>query len=153
MICRLPSDPLHAHALYVLSCSPPTAKSWFQQVRDICLLYSLPHPLVLLQHPPTKLSFKNLVQRNVTEYWENLLWMETLHLSSLIFFNSTQLSLQKPCPLWLSAGSNSYECSKSWLLQRWCLEDIALTTSVDTGHQLTSPGTALKTPAMKWLVT
>ena len=116
MICRLPGDPLHAHALYVLSCSPRTAKSWFQQVRDICLLYSLPHPLELLQHPPTKLSFKNLVKRNVTEYWENLLRTETLHLSSLIFFNSTQLSLQKPSSLWLSAGSNSFECSKSLIV-------------------------------------
>ena len=100
----------------MLSCSPRTAKSWFQQVRDICLLYSLPHPLELLQHPPTKLSFKNLVKRNVTEYWENLLRTETLHLSSLIFFNSTQLSLQKPSFLWLSAGSNSFECSKSLIV-------------------------------------
>ena len=91
MICRLPGDPLHSHALYVLSCSPRSAKSWFQKVRDICLLYSLPHPLELLQQPPTKSSFKTMVKKNVTEYWENLLRSETLHLTSLIFFNSTQL--------------------------------------------------------------
>ena len=48
MICRLPGDPLHAHARYVLSCLPQAAKSWFHQVRNICLLYSLPHPLALL---------------------------------------------------------------------------------------------------------
>ena len=158
MICRLPGDPLHAHALYVLSCSPPSAKSWFQQVRDICLLYSLPHPLELLQHPPTKFSFKNLVKRKVTQYWENLLRTETLHLSSLIFFNSTQLSLQKPCFLWRSAGSNSFECSKSlivgkmvsgryrsdYLCRHWtpankqgyCLEDTCNEVVGDLVHML-----------------
>ena len=88
MICRLPGDPLHTHAHYVLSCSPRTAKSWFQQVRDICLLYALPHPLELLQHPPTKHSFKKLMKENVTKYWENLLRSETLGLSSLIYFNT-----------------------------------------------------------------
>ena len=67
MICRMPDNPLHAHAIHVLSCSPRSAKSWFQQVRDICLLYSLPHPLLLLQHPPTRPSFKGLVKANVTE--------------------------------------------------------------------------------------
>jgi hypothetical protein len=113
MICRLPSDPLHAHAQYVLSCAPRSAKSWFQQVRDICLQYSLPHPLELLQHPLSKFSFKQLVKKNVTEYWEGLLRSETLEMSSLVIFNSMHLSLKQPCLLWLTAGSNSFENTKS----------------------------------------
>ena len=83
MICRLPGDPLHAHAHYVLTCSPRSAKSWFQQVRDICLQYSLPHPLELLQHPLSKHSFKTLVKRQVLNYWEKLLKSETIGLTSL----------------------------------------------------------------------
>ena len=84
MICRLPGDPLHAHAHYVLTCSPRSAKSWFQQVRDICLQYSLPHPLELLQNPLSKHRFKTLVKRQVSDYWEDLLRLETIGLTSLL---------------------------------------------------------------------
>ena len=48
MICHLPEDPLHHHAKYVLTCLPPSASSWFHQLRDTCLQYRLPHPLELL---------------------------------------------------------------------------------------------------------
>ena len=158
MICRLPGDPLHSHAHYVLSCSPRSAKSWFQQVRDICLLYSLPHPLELLHRPPTKSSFKMMVKKNVTEYWENLLRSETLDLTSLVFFNSTQLSLKQPSMLWLAAGSNSFECTKSlivgkmvsgryrsdYLCRHWtptnkkgfCLADTCYEVMGDLAHML-----------------
>ena len=54
MICRLKDDPLHHHAVQVLTTMPSTAQSWFVQVRNLLLLYSLPHPLHLLQSPPTK---------------------------------------------------------------------------------------------------
>ena len=118
MICRLQGDPLHAHAHYALTCLPRSAKSWFQQLRDICLKYSLPHPLELLQHPPSKLRFKTLVKKQVTKHWEDLLRSETLDLSSLIFFQTTRLSLHHPTMLWLTAGSNSYECSKSLLVAK-----------------------------------
>ena len=97
----------------MLTCSPRSAKSWFQQVRDICLQYSLPHPLELLQHPLTKHRFKTLVKRQVTDYWEKILRSETIGLTSLIFFNTLHLSLHQPSLLWLSAGSNSFECAKS----------------------------------------
>ena len=52
--------------------------------------------------------------------------METLELSSLIVFNSTNLSLNKPSLLWLFAGSNSFEVSK-----RWFQENIPPTTTAD----------------------
>ena len=96
-------------------CTPMFTMFWFQQVRDICLLYSLPHPLELLHRPPTKSSFKTMVKKNVTVYWENLLRSETLHFSSSVFFNST-LSLKQPSMLWLAAGSNSFECTKSLIV-------------------------------------
>ena len=159
MICRLPGDPLHAHAHYVLTCSPRSAKSWFQQVRDICLQYSLPHPLELLQHPLSKHSFKTLVKRQVLTYWEKLLKSETIGLTSLIFFNTIHLSLQKPSLLWLSAGSNSFECAKSlvvgkmvsgryrsdYLCRHWtpsnregfCLADTCQGVEGDLVHMLT----------------
>ena len=116
MICRLPGDPLHAHAHYVLSCSPRSARSWFHQIRDICLKYSLPHPLSLLQFPPTRTGFKELVKEHVLGFWENKLRAETFNLPSLAFFDSTRLSLCQPSLLWLAAGSNSFESVKSLII-------------------------------------
>ena len=78
MICRLPQDPLNHHAYYVLSCLPKAANSWFHHIQNICLRYSLPHPLKLHQYPLSRSKFKTLVKKNVTEYWENLLRTETL---------------------------------------------------------------------------
>ena len=58
MICHLPEDPLHHHAEFVLTSLPPSSKSWFYQVKDICSQYSLPHPLLLLNSPLSKKLFK-----------------------------------------------------------------------------------------------
>ena len=116
MICRLPSDPLNAHARHVLTRSPPSAKSWFLQIRDICLLYSLPHPLNLLDNPPTKTGFKTLVKAKVTAYWENILMQEAMALDSLLYFKPTQYSLQQPSLIWSTAGNNIYECHKSAII-------------------------------------
>ena len=86
MICRLSDDPLHAHGRYVLTRLPRSSKSWFHLIRDICLQYSLPHPLQLLQDPPTKQSFKTMAKTSVVKFWENLLRQESLDLPSLSFF-------------------------------------------------------------------
>ena len=67
MICRLPHDPLHAHARYVLTRLQTSAKSWFLHVRDLCLQYSLPHPLHLLQDPSSKQSFKTMAKNAVIQ--------------------------------------------------------------------------------------
>ena len=44
MVARLRDDPLQVHAENVLTCVRSSSKSWFHLVRDICLLYELPHP-------------------------------------------------------------------------------------------------------------
>ena len=74
MICRMPSDPLHKLTLYALTCLPRSSNSWFLKIRDFCLMYSLPHPLELLQYPLSRLQFKSLVEKRVISFWENLIW-------------------------------------------------------------------------------
>ena len=54
MICRLTEDPLNLHARYILSSAKKSTNSWFHQIRNLCLLYKLPHPLGLLDNPPKK---------------------------------------------------------------------------------------------------
>ena len=113
MICHLPEDPLHVRAKYALTCLPPSHRSWFKQVRDICCLYDLPHPVQLLTDPVSKESFKKLVRSKVVSFWELKLRQETLSLSSLVFFKPAYHSLTKPHPMLWTPGPNPFEVSKA----------------------------------------
>ena len=113
MICRLPEDPLNLHARYILVSAKPSTNSWFQQIRNLCLQYQLPHPIQLLDHPLKKESFKNLAKSRVLDFWERKLRQEASSLDSLSFFHPTHMSLSKPHPLWTTAGSSPYEINKA----------------------------------------
>ena len=113
MICNLPDDPLHRRAKYVLVRLPPSHKSWFSHLRDICLLYGLPHPLELLNNPLSKESFKKLVKSKIRNYWEEKLRCDTLSLSSLVFFKPAFYSLTRSHPILWTPGPNPYEVSKA----------------------------------------
>ena len=113
MICRLPDDPLNIHAKNVLTMSKRSSKSWFWQIRDLFLQYKLPHPLQLLEHPPDKEKFKKLVRSRVIDHWEEKFRTEASVLPSLTYFHPQFMSLAKPHPLWLSAGSNPHKVSKA----------------------------------------
>ena len=119
MLTRLPHDILNQRARYALTALKPSSKSWFTQVRDICLHYVLPHPLSLLDNPPQKETFKKLAKSRVIDYWEKKLRAESSSLDSLQFFKPDFMSLTKPHQLWLSAGSNPYEVSKAVIQARF----------------------------------
>ena len=113
MICRLHGDPLNLHAQQVLLTSPSTGHSWFIQLRNLLLMYQLPHPLQLLANPPQKEPFKKLVKAKVTDHWEVRLRAEAAYLPSLEFFQPQFHSLTSTHPLWSSAGCKPYEVSKA----------------------------------------
>ena len=113
MITRLPSDHLHSRAKHVLTSGFSSCKSWFFQVRDICVLYNLPHPLQLLSNPIPKHQFRKLTRSRVTDYWETRLRQEAALLPSLTYFKPQFHSLSTPHPLLWTPGPNSHEVSKS----------------------------------------
>ena len=113
MVSRLQGDPLNIHARTVLIQSRPSCKSWFWKVRDISLRYSLPHPLSILDNPPTKESFKRTIKSKVIDYWEQKLRAEASQMTSLVHFQPRYMSLQHPHPIWSTVGSNPYEISKA----------------------------------------
>merc|ERR1712208_123312 len=106
MITRLPNDPLNVRARNVLTCFSASSKSWFSQIRNICLQYGLPHPLVLLLHPLSKEAFKKIVKAKVTDYWEQKLRGEASLLPSLASFRSEFCSLSTPHPILWTPNSN-----------------------------------------------
>ena len=118
MICHLPDNPINKHGRHTLLSAPDSAKSWFQQIHDLCLKYSLDHPHSMLTNPPAKSAFKNKVKKAVTEYWEDTLRGEASSLDSLSYFLPLNYNLQEPHPLWTTAGSNIFECHKSSVLAK-----------------------------------
>ena len=113
MICRLPNDFLNQHAHQVLLSSSPASKSWFLQIRDLLLQYKLPHPLQLLENPPTKEAFRKLVKSKLFDYWEVKFRSESSVLPSLPYFHPEFLSLRAPHRLWTTAGRKPYEVAKA----------------------------------------
>ena len=118
MICRLPTDPLNHHARHVLSTALPSAKSWFQQITELCLKYQLPHPLSMLDSPPCKDRFRKLVKLKMLQYWQDLFRAEAAPLTSLKYFRPSYYSLIVPHRIWSSAGSNPFESSKSLVIAK-----------------------------------
>ena len=118
MITRLPGSTISSVARTALVCEKPSSRSWFNQIRVICLQYALPNPLSLLDFPPTKYTYKTLVKRHVQSYWEDLLQQEASKLPSLEYFHPQVMSLSHPHPLWTTAGSNPFEISKAVIQAR-----------------------------------
>ena len=113
MISRLSDNILRHHALNIFQCHTYTKSSWFHQIRNWCLLYALPHPISILQSPPPKEVFKQLVKKKVISYWEVRLREESCLLSSLTYFRPDYMSLCKPHPLWRTAGSSPAKVTKA----------------------------------------
>ena len=118
MITRMKETLLQTHATNILSTATPSAASWFQQIRELCILYRLPHPLDLLSDPPTKSSFNSLVKSSITDYWEVLLRSKVALLTSTPYFRADFMSLSSPHPIWTSCGSNPFECHKAVIAAR-----------------------------------
>ena len=113
MIARLPDNILHQIAEYSLLHLPDSSKSGFVQVKSICFQYGLPHPILLLQNPPEKESFKETVKLKVLEFWQSKLCQEASKLDSLCYFKPSFMSLSKPHPIWTTCGSSIYEANKA----------------------------------------
>ena len=112
MIARNPGSILHRLANEFFSRPPSSNRSWFSQVRDICLMYQLPHPIAIMSSSVSK-TYKTLTKKSILSYWESRLRLDVESLPSLKYFNANFMSLKSPHPLWVSAGSSSDEVSKA----------------------------------------
>ena len=113
MVTRLPGSILYKHAVHVLTSAKVLTSSWFPKIRELCLLYQLPHPLDLLHHPLLKKNFQKLVKSRVIDHWEVLLRSESASLTSIPYFKPQFMTLMRPHPLWSSCGPNPFEVHKA----------------------------------------
>ena len=114
----LPGNILHKIGRYILTTFRPSSKSWFVSIRNLCVLYNLPHPLQTLEYPPSKESGKSLVKSHIVSYWEKKLRDSAKDLTSLSYFHPEYMSLLRPHPLFSSCGENSFEVAKSLTVSR-----------------------------------
>ena len=114
MLTRQPDNILSSLGSYVLNFLPDS-KTWFNQVKELCFQYGLPHPLQLLQDPPEKELFKRTVKLNVLQFWQSKLSEDSMSLSSLGYFKPKFMSLDRPHPLWTTCGANIYESNKAFI--------------------------------------
>ena len=108
MICLLDENILRNMAMSILVEAKQSAKSWFHQIRDLCIMYGLPHPISLLSTPIAKDKFSKLCHQKVYEYWHRKLSQES-NLPSLQYLQPTYLSLQHPHPIWTSLDGNPHQ--------------------------------------------
>ena len=112
MISRVPNNILHRIAKHVLITVRDNSKSWFIHIKSLCQQCSLPHPLLLLDSPLTKIAAKKLIKAKVTDFWEKKLRHESTLLPSLTYFKPSFMSLTTHHPLWTTCQDNPFELSK-----------------------------------------
>ena len=130
MILQQSGSILHSHASNIFSSKTICKVSWFHQIRNLCLLYALPHPLDLLKSPPSRLQFKSTVKKNIISYWEGQLRAESAALPSLEFFHPEYMSLTRPHHIWSTAATSPAKITMATvqatlLSGRYCTEALA----------------------------
>ena len=133
MVARLTNDPLRTHARNVLVAAKSSSKSWFHQIRDICLKYGLPHPLTIIDAQPSKKAFEKLVVSKVLSYWEIRLRGEAALLPSLNNFKPEFMSLRNPHTIW----STLMRCLKPSSRQGSYLAGTGLKVLLGIGQRIT----------------
>ena len=115
MILQKGGGHLHSLSENILTISKRNTNCWIQQLRDLCLVFRLPHPLTLLSEPPSKSYFSALVKKHVLNYWEIKLRLEadSTELTSLRYFHPEFQSLSRPHFIWTTAGSSPYQVAKA----------------------------------------
>ena len=88
MLARLGTESILQQVGRQVLLSDGKGKSWFLQVRAITQQYGLPDPLMILQSPPSKESWKRQCKAMVISFWEERLRGEATLLPSLTYFKT-----------------------------------------------------------------
>ena len=138
MVCHQENNILMRHARSVLLTCNSRSKSWFFYLRDVCIMYGLPHPLDLLSEPPSKEIFKKLCRLKVYDYWHKWLCSTTSSLNSLSYLRAPFLGLDVPHPIWATLDTNPYQAKAAvvqalFLSGRYRTEKLRRHWALETG--------------------
>ena len=115
MIGRLGRDGI----LFRIGCNSlanaTNSKSWFISVRHVTQKYGLTDPLLVLQEPGLKTTWKASCRKQVTLWWEEYFRGQAAMLQSLAYFKASWFSLSRPHMIITAAGS-PYEVSRAGII-------------------------------------
>ncbi|CAC5388171.1 unnamed protein product [Mytilus coruscus] len=103
----------HQLAWRQLANNSNSSNSWFIMVKSLLEMYDLPSCYDLLQNPPGKSTWKNIVKSTVNRYWEQKLKLGAKTKSSLKYIDFGRLSIGKTHLIWSSAGSDTCAITKA----------------------------------------
>ena len=114
-LCRLRggNNILVARAKIIFSSANPSTKSWFWKLRQLCILYQLPHPTEWLSAKPGKTQVKAMTRSAVLQVTLNKMRTKADSLPSLQYLKTSFLGLTKCHPLFRSCGSSPWELEKA----------------------------------------
>ena len=121
MISRLRdgNNLLAQHARHMFASAKSSSKSWFLQIQNTFLKYSLPHPITYLDKSPAKDSFKSEIKSAVIKHWEEKFRGQASILDSLKYFRPSFMSLSTTHPMFSTCESSPYEVSKAVVQARY----------------------------------
>ena len=113
--CRLRdgNNILTTRAKIIFSSANPSTKSWFWKLRQLCILYELPHPTEWLSAKPGKTQVKAMTRSAVLQLTLNKMRTKADSLPSLQYLKTSFLGLTKCHPLFRSCGSSPWELEKA----------------------------------------
>ena len=109
---------LHRLGVHILSNPTHIPRStssslWFLQVRQICVQYNLPDPLIVLSDPPTKGKWRTTTRRAVVAFWDKKLKSEASTLPSISHMRVSHMPLTRTSPLLTTCHGNPHEVRKA----------------------------------------
>ena len=115
MIGRLGRDGI----LFRIGCNSlinaTNSKSWFNSVRHVTQKYGLTDPLLVLQEPGSKTTWKAFCRKQVTLWWEEYFRGQAAMLQSLAYFKANWFSLSRPHMI-ITAPGSPYEVSRAGIV-------------------------------------
>ena len=100
-------------ALRQLAVKDDNSHSWFIMIKKNLYKYGLPSPYELLEDPPSKSSWKRIVNDKLEKYWKEQLISDSLKKTSLQFWNPNIINYNVCSQIWESAGSDTVSVHKA----------------------------------------
>ena len=105
-ICRDKQSPEYEIANRQLAVKNFNSKSWFMKTRKIMNKYDLPSAFDIIKCCPTKIQWKQMVDRAIKKYWNEKIRKEAEYKPSLQYLNTEDFQIGSVHQVWSTISTN-----------------------------------------------
>ena len=91
-----------------LALKAPNSDSWFSKLHGLTEKYGLCSPFDIIENPPTKTAWSNLVNKGVNNYYLHRLTSEAKEKKTLALLNLKDSAVGKVHNIWKSCGADPF---------------------------------------------